>query len=69
MRDLLDPAVAAVCIAVARAVRADVGGDLGAAVKGFKEAVKTDDQNEQASISQDNSDAVEGEKASQKDNA
>ena len=47
----------------------NVGGDLGAAVKGFKEAVKTDDQTEQASISQDNSDAVEGEKASQKDNA
>ncbi|MEM6987802.1 MAG: Sec-independent protein translocase subunit TatA, partial [Pseudomonadota bacterium] len=47
----------------------NVGGDLGAAVKGFKEAVKTDDQSEQASISQDNADAVEGEKASQKDNA
>lgn len=45
----------------------NVGGDLGAAVRGFKDAVKTDDQTEQASISQDESDVVDGEKASQKD--
>lgn len=47
----------------------NVGGDLGAAVRGFKDAVKTDDDKEQASISQDNADAVEGEKATQKDQA
>ncbi|MEM7377709.1 MAG: twin-arginine translocase TatA/TatE family subunit [Pseudomonadota bacterium] len=46
----------------------NVGGDLGAAVRGFKTAVK-EDPDEQTSISQDNSDVVEGEKASQKDNA
>ncbi|MEM9605369.1 MAG: Sec-independent protein translocase subunit TatA [Pseudomonadota bacterium] len=46
----------------------NVGGDLGAAVRGFKDAVKQDPE-EQTSISQDSSDVVEGEKASQKDNA
>ncbi len=46
----------------------NVGGDLGAAVRGFKDAVKTDDKAEDAaSISSDSSDVVDTQSASEKD--
>ncbi len=48
----------------------NVGGDLGAAVRGFKDAVKTDDKQDDApAISEDASDVVDAQKTSEKDNA
>ena len=48
----------------------NVGGDLGAAVRGFKDAVKTDDQSaDTQAISEEASDVVDTQKASEKDNA
>lgn len=48
----------------------NVGGDLGAAVRGFKDAVKTDDKEDDTpAISEDASDVVDAQKTSEKDSA
>ncbi len=45
----------------------NIGGDLGGAVKGFKDAVKEGEKEQQASIEKKEGEVIEGESTKEKD--
>ena len=47
----------------------NIGGDLGGAVKGFKNAVKDGEQEQQSSIEKKEGEVIEGEVTKEKDKA
>lgn len=47
----------------------NIGGDLGGAVKGFKDAVKEGEKEQQASIEKKEGEVIEGESTKEKDKA